>query len=179
MIVILMGVSGVGKTTIGLLLAEHLACPFLDADDFHPSENVAKMRGGVPLSDADREPWLEALRAAIASHLDRGQSAVLACSALKQSYRDRLHVADAVRIVYLRGESALIRARLAARRGHYFDPALLASQFAALEEPKGVLVIDVNGTPSEIVARIEAGLGAGPDRGPAEVGRLPPGSESS
>jgi gluconokinase len=116
------------------------------------------MRGGVPLNDADREPWLEALRGEIARRLDRGESAVLACSALKQSYRERLQVADAVRIVHLRGDAALIRARLQARRGHYFDPALLASQLAALEEPESVLTVDVTGTPEEIAARIEAEL---------------------
>lgn len=158
MIVILMGVSGVGKTTIGRLLADRLSCSFLDADDFHPPPNVAKMRRGVALTDADREPWLEALRAAILSRLDRGESAVLACSALRQSYRDRLQVSEAVRIVYLRGDAALIRDRLLARRGHYFDPGLLASQFAALEEPQGLLTVDVTGPPEEIAATLAARL---------------------
>lgn len=153
-----MGVSGVGKTTVGRLLAERLSCPFLDADDFHPPANVAKMRGGIPLTDADREPWLQALRAEIEGRLERGESAVLACSALKQDYRDRLQVSDAVRIVYLRGTAALIRDRLQARRGHYFDPALLASQFAALEEPEGLLTVDVTADPEELARRIEAAL---------------------
>ena len=166
MIVILMGVSGVGKTTIGRLLADRLSCPFLDADDFHPPQNVAKMRRGVPLDDTDREPWLEGLRAEITRRLDRGESAVLACSALKQSYRDRLQVRDAVRVVYLRGDAALIRDRLLARRGHYFDPGLLASQFAALEEPQDLLTVDVTGTPEEIAARVAAELLAGPRPGP-------------
>jgi gluconokinase len=153
-----MGVSGVGKTTVGRLLAERLSSPFLDADDFHPPDNVAKMRGGVPLTDADRQPWLQALRAEIERRLARGDSAVLACSALKQTYRDRLQVSDAVRIVYLRGTAALIRDRLQARRGHYFDPALLASQFAALEEPEGILTVDVTAEPEELARRIEAAL---------------------
>jgi gluconokinase len=159
MVVVLMGVSGVGKTTVGVLLARRLACAFLDADDFHPPENVAKMRRGVPLDDRDREPWLAALRSAIETRLLRGESAVLACSALKQAYRDRLQVSPQVHVVYLRGDADLIRARIQARRGHYFDPALLASQFAALEEPAGVLTVDVTGTPDEIAAGIADRLG--------------------
>ena len=157
-----MGVTGVGKTTIGRLLAEDLGWPFLDADDFHPPANVAKMRRGVPLNDADREPWLTALRAAIDARLERGESAVLACSALKQSYRDRLHASEAVRFVHLRGDAALIRERLLARSGHYMDPGLLASQFAALEEPQGVVVVDVGPTPREVASRVEAELGLRP-----------------
>ena len=132
-VVVVMGVTGVGKTTIGRLVAEDYGWAFLDADDFHPPANVAKMRSGVPLTDADREPWLTALRAEIDARLARSESAVLACSALKQSYRDRLHANDAVCFVYLRGDAALIHARLLARSGHYMDPGLLASQFAALE----------------------------------------------
>ena len=153
-----MGVSGVGKTTVGRLLAERLSCAFLDADDFHPPANVAKMRAGTPLTDADREPWLRALRAEIERRLEQGESAVLACSALKQTYRDRLQLSGAVRIVYLRGTAALIHERLLARRGHYFDASLLASQFAALEEPEGLLTVDVAGTPEEVALRIEAAL---------------------
>jgi gluconokinase len=162
MVVVVMGVTGVGKTTIGRLLAEDRGWPFLDADDFHPPANVAKMRSGVPLNDADREPWLTALRSEIGTRLEQAQSAVLACSALKQSYRDRLEVSPAVRFVYLRGDAALIRERLLARSGHYMDPGLLASQFAALEEPKGVVVVDVGATPREIASRVETELGLQP-----------------
>jgi gluconokinase len=162
MIVVVMGVTGVGKTTIGRLLAADLGWPFLDADDFHPPANVAKMRRGVPLDDADREPWLTALRAEIDARLPRGESAVLACSALKQSYRDRLHASEAVRFVHLRGDVALIRERLLARSGHYMDPGLLASQFAALEEPHGVVVVDVSDTPRGIASRVESELGLRP-----------------
>jgi gluconokinase len=158
-IVVVMGVTGVGKTTIGRLVAQDLGWAFLDADDFHPPANVAKMRSGVPLTDADREPWLTALRAEIDARLARGESAVFACSALKQSYRDRLHANAAVCFVHLRGDAALIRARLLARSGHYMDPGLLVSQFAALEEPTGVIVVDVSATPREIASRIEGELG--------------------
>jgi gluconokinase len=158
-VVVIMGVTGVGKTTIGRVLAQDLGWAFLDADDFHSPANVAKMRSGTPLTDADREPWLAALRAEIDGRLQRADSAVLACSALKQSYRERLQATEAVRFVYLRGDPALIRERLQARSGHYMDPGLLASQFAALEEPQGVVVVDVAATPREIASRIEAELG--------------------
>ena len=160
-----MGVTGVGKTTVGRLVAQDLGWAFLDADDFHPPASVAKMRSGIPLTDADREPWLAALRSEIDARLHRGESAVLACSALKESYRDRLHAAEAVCFVHLRGDAALIRERLLARRGHYMDPGLLASQLDALEEPQGVLVVDVAGTPTEIASRIEADLGLRPPGG--------------
>lgn len=158
-IVVLMGVTGVGKTTVGLLVAEDLGWDFLDADDFHPAANVAKMRAGIPLNDVDRDPWLSALRTEIDARLSRGDAAVLACSALKQAYRDRLHASEAVRFVHLRGDAALIRERLLARSGHYMDPGLLTSQFAALEEPEGVVTVDVAATPREIASRLEAELG--------------------
>ena len=158
-VIVLMGVTGVGKTTIGLLIAEDLGIAFLDADNFHSPENVAKMRSGTPLTDADREPWLAALRAEILARLARGESAVLACSALKQSYRDKLHASDAVLFVHLKGDAEVIRARLLARSGHYMDPGLLASQFAALEAPQGMLAVDVAASPREIATQIEAQLG--------------------
>jgi gluconokinase len=168
-IVVVMGVTGVGKTTIGRLVAQDLGWGFLDADDYHPPANVAKMRSGVPLTDADREPWLAALRAEIDARLARSESAVLACSALKRSYRDRLHASEAVRFVHLRGDATLIRERLLARSGHYMDPGLLASQFAALEAPQGALVIDVAAPPMEIASRIEAALGFRRSAGGADL----------
>lgn len=136
MIVVVMGVSGAGKTTIGRALAQALGWPFYDGDDFHPPQNVEKMRQGIPLTDADRLPWLEALHALMYQLLLSGQSAVVACSALKRSYRDLLRRAGPeVRFVYLAADPELIRRRLEARRGHFFDPQLLQSQFEALEAP--------------------------------------------
>jgi len=161
MIVIPMGVSGSGKTTVGRLLATDLGWPFHDADDFHPPENVAKMRAGVPLADADRAVWLDRLRSLIEELIAARRSAVLACSALKQAYRDRLAVDPAaVRFVYLRGDYELIRRRLQERTGHYMPAALLRSQFETLEEPgTDVLVVDVAPAPAEIVATIQHALG--------------------
>jgi gluconokinase len=164
-IVVLMGVTGVGKTTIGRILAQDQGWPFLDADDFHPPANVAKMRAGIPLNDVDRDPWLAALRFEIDGRLSRGDSAVLACSALKQAYRDRLNASESVRFVHLRGDATLIRERLLARTGHYMDPGLLASQFAALEEPKGVLAVDIAATPREIASFVEVALDLQPSGG--------------
>ncbi len=159
MIVVLMGVSGVGKTTLGRRLASELGWSFLDADDFHPASNVAKMKSGVPLDDADREPWLASLAAAIRARLARGESAVLACSALKEAYRDRLRVDPSVRFVHLTAAPELIRRRLEERRGHYFAPELLASQLEALEEPREALRVDVGEAPDAVVRRILQGLG--------------------
>jgi gluconokinase len=155
MIVVVMGVTGAGKTTVGRLLARALGCDFLDADDYHPAANVAKMRAGQPLTDEDRAPWLARLNEALAGYSSRSAGAVLACSALKQRYRERLFagVPDG-RLVYLRGTEGEIASRLAARRGHYMNPALLDSQFAALEEPANAIVADVAGTPEAIAAAI-------------------------
>ena len=161
MIVVLMGVSGVGKTTLGRLLAADLGWSFLDADDFHPAANVEKMARGLPLTDADREPWLESLTAALRQRLARGESAVLACSALKQAYRDRLRFDPSVRFVHLKADPEVIRGRLEQRRGHFFAPELLASQLEALEEPEGALAVDVTEPPEVVVRRIVHGLGLG------------------
>ena len=159
MIIILMGVSGSGKTTIGERLAQALGWPFYDGDQFHPPANVAKMQQGMPLTDEDRWPWLHALRTHIETWLQQGMSAVLACSALKQAYREHLIVDEAeVKLVYLKGDYDLIQERLAQRRGHFMPPELLASQFAALEEPEQGVVVDTVHPPETIVALIREQL---------------------
>src|SRR5213593_4126543 len=135
MVVVLMGVTGSGKTTVGKLLSRELDWKYYDADDFHPSANVEKMRSGIPLEDADRKPWLETLRDLIRDCLDRGENAVLACSALKEDYRRLLLIDERVKLIYLKGNFELIQERLSQRRGHYMEPGLLKSQFASLEEP--------------------------------------------
>lgn len=153
-VIILMGVAGAGKTTVGVRLAAALGWSFLDGDALHPSSNVDKMRRGIALTDADRAPWLERLRGAIEHYLAMGEPAVIACSALRRSYRARLRVDPRVRFVYLRGAEPLLRARLAARRGHYAGEALLASQLAALEEPRAALVLDAGLPVDALVERI-------------------------
>ena len=159
MIIVIMGVSGVGKTTVGEALAQQLGWSFADADDFHPAANVAKMRAGIPLTDADRAPWLQSLRATIAFWLAAGQSAVLACSALKQAYREQLIVGPEVKLVFLYADLELIADRMAARHGHYMNPALLQSQFDALEAPRDALCLDAARPLPELVAAIRASIG--------------------
>jgi gluconokinase len=159
MIVVVMGVTGAGKTTVGRLLARALGGEFLDADDYHPEANVAKMRAGQALTDDDRRPWLARLNEVLRAYAARGAGVVLACSALKASYRDRLvEGLPGSRLVYLRGTKPLIAARLEARRGHYMNPALLDSQFAALEEPDAAIVADVGAAPEAVAAAILARL---------------------
>lgn len=158
MIVILMGVAGVGKTTIGTLLATELGWKFADADAYHSPENVKKMASGIPLTDADRQPWLRLLREAIQSWITNGQDVVLACSALKESYRKYLSVDPAVRFIFLKGPLPLIEERIRQRTGHYMHQELLASQFETLEEPVGVPRIDVSAAPAEIVREIRGKL---------------------
>jgi gluconokinase len=153
-----MGVSGAGKTTVGKLLASELGWPFADGDDYHSAENVQKMRNGIPLTDADRAPWLESLRALISGWIAAGKNGVLACSALKQKYREFLRVAPEVQIIYLKGSSQLLQHRLHARRGHYMTEQMLASQLEALEEPKDAVVVDIDRSPGKIVAEIRAKL---------------------
>ena len=162
MIVIVFGVSGAGKTTIGKLLAEELGWPFLEADDFHPLSNVEKMRSGHPLTDEDRWPWLDRLRDQITRSIAAEENAVLACSALKRVYRERLRVSDDVNFVFLHGSYALIEKQLQHRRIHFMNPALLKSQFTDLEEPKpadGTVTVELGRSPQELVEEIEAKLG--------------------
>lgn len=159
MVVLVMGVAGSGKTTVGKLLAKRRGYEFADADDFHPLANVEKMRAGIALTDADRSPWLDLLRDLICDRLERGSDLVLACSALRAAYRDRLRAADdRIKIVYLKGSRDLIQKRLAARTGHYMNLHLLDSQFAALEEPSDALVFDIALAPDTIVNGIERTL---------------------
>ena len=158
-VIIVMGVAGAGKTTVARLLAESLRWRFLDADDFHPPGNIAKMRRGEPLTDADRRPWLAALRAAVDSSVDRGQLTVLACSALKRSYREHLVAGRrSVRVVYLRAARNLVRSRLVKRRGHFAGVQLLDSQFATLEAPADAITIDASLGTDEIVRATRAAL---------------------
>ncbi len=156
MIIILMGVSGSGKTTIGRLLARDLGWDFQDADDFHPPENIAKMSSGVPLTDEDREPWLQSLHDLVLDYIGQNKQAVFACSALKEIYRTGLQVDHIVQFVYLVGSFELIKERLTSRQRHFMTTDLLASQFAALEEPQDVLAIDISAKPEEIVRAIRA-----------------------
>jgi gluconokinase len=160
-IVLVFGVSGAGKTTIGKLLAEHLGWRFLEADDFHPRGNIEKMRDGLPLTDEDRWPWLKLVREQIERSLAAKENAVVACSALKRAYRERLHVSDNVKFVLLRGDYALVEKQLHGRRGHFMNSDLLRSQFADLEEPESdedAVTIELGRTPEELVEEIETKL---------------------
>jgi len=156
-VVLVMGVLGSGKTTIGRLLAAALECRFIDADDYHSTANKQKMQRGEPLDDFDRAAWLEQLRGLIAGTLERGECAVLACSALKEGYRERLRVDPArVPMVYLKGSPQLLAARIARRTEHFAKQSLLESQLAALEEPSDAIVVDVAESPERIVERLRA-----------------------
>jgi gluconokinase len=159
MIVIVMGVTGAGKTTVGRLLAEQLGWQFADADDFHPQENIEKMRKGNPLNDADRQPWLEGLRAAITNWIAARRNVVLACSALKRSYRQQLAAGPEVRFAYLKGSAGLIVERLRSRYGHYADAKILDGQFADLEEPEAAVIVDIDQSPLQIVTILRGQLG--------------------
>jgi gluconokinase len=151
MVVLVMGVSGAGKTTIGRLLAERLGVPFIEGDDYHPAANVAKMASGVPLEDEDRWPWLDALN----TLLRREKRAVLACSALKAAYRARLlEGIDGARIVHLHGDPSLIAERLKARKHRYMPASLLDSQLAILEAPRQAIACDISHEPESCVERI-------------------------
>ena len=159
MIIILMGVTGSGKTHVGQVLASGLQWPFLDGDDFHPPENVEKMAAGTPLTDADRVPWLEDLANRIGDLVDRGQNGILACSALKRSYREILHCRPEVRIVHLEGSMELIQERLSIRVHRYMPASLLKSQFDALEEPDEAVTVGITEEPDIIAMAIRHKLG--------------------
>jgi gluconokinase len=159
-IVVLMGVTGAGKTTIGVRLAQRLGWDFVDADSFHSPANVEKMKQGIALDDADRGPWLRSLHEAMEGWAVERMNVVLACSALKRIYRDELCVTGQTKFVYLKGSYDLIYQRLRQRHGHFASAAILASQFAALEEPDDAITVDIDQTEDEIVAEIMRRLGA-------------------
>ena len=154
MIVLLMGVSGSGKTTVGELLASNLGWNFEDADDFHPEANVTKMSQGIPLTDEDRAPWLATLASAIRTWVTQHENVILACSALKQKYRDQLLIDQQVKLLYLRGSFELILSRMQQRGSHYMKPDMLRSQFEVLEEPKDAIVVDITPPPADIAREI-------------------------
>jgi gluconokinase len=153
-----MGPAGAGKTTVGELLASQLAWDFFDADNFHSAANIGKMSKGIPLDDEDRIPWLNSIREAMLQWDSNGKNAVLACSALKRSYRERLQINASVKIVYLKGSFELLRERLHARKGHYAGEQILAGQFADLEEPTDAITIDAAHSPKQVVAEIRGNL---------------------
>lgn len=160
MVILLMGVSGAGKTTTGIRLAAELGWTFIDADEVHPPANIAKMTAGTPLSAADRLPWIEAVRTLLRTHVQQGENVVLACSALQAADRARLvDVNTRVVTVYLEAGHATIAARLARRQGHFMNPDLLGSQYDALEPPLDALVLDAARPPDELVAAIRSGAG--------------------
>lgn len=163
MVVVVMGVAGCGKSTVGPLLAQALGGDFAEGDKFHPAANVAKMSGGVPLDDADRKPWLAAMAAAIAEWSRKERPTVLACSALKRSYRAILSGGlPEVRFVFLKGEEPVIAARMAKRHDHFMPASLLRSQFATLEEPEDAIIADIRQEPAAIVAAVLPRLGVKP-----------------
>ncbi len=157
-IIVVMGVAGSGKSTVGALLAAELHCGFLDGDSLHPANNIEKMSHGVPLTDEDRAPWLNLLHAFLADAYARGKPLVVACSALKQHYRDVLSAGVSVTWVYLKGSPELLHARLEHRENHFMKPAMLASQLQILEPPSDAVVADVSLPPAAIVEQIMARL---------------------
>ena len=153
-IIVVMGVAGSGKTTVGTMLAEAMHCAYLEGDSLHSPANVEKMSHGIPLTDADRAPWLAAIHARLLDSYRQGESLVVGCSALKRSYRTVLADGIPITWVYLKGSAALIRSRLQHRSGHYMKADMLASQFEALEEPSDALIVDVSPPPGAIVEQI-------------------------
>jgi len=158
LVVLVMGVEGSGKTSVGQLLAQTLGWRFVDADDFHSASNKEKMSRGVPLDDADRGPWLCAIHDFVVDQTRKGRNVVLACSALKQSYRQQLQQGMEMKIVFLKGSFELFYSRLQKRQAHFARETLLASQFASLEEPTGAVTIDASLAESEIVKQIKSTL---------------------
>ncbi|HJZ32525.1 MAG TPA: gluconokinase [Hyphomicrobiaceae bacterium] len=163
LVIVLMGVSSSGKSTIGARLAKLLDWPFRDADSFHPAANIEKMRAGIPLEDSDRWPWLDAIAHWIDQQLSKGQSAIVSCSALKRSYRQRL-IGDRrnVRLVFLKGSFELIKKRMQQRRGHFMPLSLLHSQFQVLEEPEAdehAITVSISAPPQRVAHRIISALG--------------------
>jgi len=170
-VIVLMGVAGAGKSTVGEALSAALGWPFRDADSFHPPANVEKMSRGLPLDDADRAPWLAAIARWIDGRLAAGEPGIVSCSALKRAYRQRIIGArDGVRLVYLAGDRELIAGRLAARKGHFMPASLLDSQLATLEEPgpeERALVVSIVPSPEEVAVSIVGALGLAPAAGGA------------
>ena len=158
LVIVLMGVTGSGKSTVGKLLAGQLGWKFVEGDDFHSPKNIEKMRRGEPPNDADRRPWLEAIREVIRTTIDRSENAVIVCSALKESYRKLLQIRGQVSFVYLKASMALIQDRLKNRVGHFMNPHLVQSQFDTLEEPEQALQVDAGLSPVEIVQVIRSTL---------------------
>jgi gluconokinase len=159
MVLLVMGTTGSGKSTVGELLAQRLGWLFLEADDFHSAANKEKMHRGIALTDADRAPWLAAIHDELLKQEQLGRNVVLACSALKQEYRDELQERVDMRVVYLKGSETLLRERIEGRHGHFAGESLLASQFATLEEPTDALVVDVSQAPEVLVDEICSRLG--------------------
>jgi gluconokinase len=161
MIIVLMGVSGSGKTTVGKILAAQLGWRFVEADDYHPPANIEKLRRGDPLTDSDRRPWLEQLRRVIDGACEGGRDLVVACSALKHAYQEYLEhdASRCVHYVYLHGSEELIRQRMAERKGHFMNPKLLHSQFETLEPPEHAVRVEVSASPESIAAEIRKQLG--------------------
>jgi gluconokinase len=159
MVILVMGTTGAGKTTVARLLAARLGWDFLDADDFHPQANIEKMKHGIPLTDADRAPWLANIHSRLLQLTSEGNNAVLACSALKQSYRETLSAGLDFRIVYLSGTYEQMRRHILSRHGHFAGEAILAGQFADLEEPQNALALNVTDSPESLVEQAILRLG--------------------
>lgn len=154
MVLIIMGVSGCGKTTIGKMLSAKLNWKYFEGDEYHPQENIEKMKNGIPLDDSDRKPWLLKLRSIIQDSQNQKNNIVLTCSSLKESYRNILKVNNEVKFVYLKGSYGLIEKRMSERKDHFMKPGMLQSQFDALEEPADAIIIDIDNSSENILTQI-------------------------